>query len=234
MNVLLIVVIIILALNAFAGLQRGLIKTLFSIFSLIIALLLTVFISPSISSRLQNSEKVMNYFTEKVDEILNLEENLKEVGSKAADQLKVIDELPLPKSIKSSLIKNNNKQIYNALDVTNFADYLTRSIACFILSAVVFLICFIIILVVLKILCFTLDIISKLPILNEINKLAGFALGLLQGLIILWIGCIILTAFGSTEWGQSAFSMIKESKLLEFIYNNNLILKNITNLSKLL
>lgn len=234
MNVLLIVVIIILALNAFAGLQRGLIKTLFSIFSLIIALLLTVFISPSISSRLQNSEKVMNYFTEKVDEILNLEENLKEVGNKAADQLKVIDELPLPKSIKSSLIKNNNKQIYNALDVTNFADYLTRSIACFILSAVVFLICFIIILVVLKILCFTLDIISKLPILNEINKLAGFALGLLQGLIILWIGCIILTAFGSTEWGQSAFSMIKESKLLEFIYNNNLILKNITNLSKLL
>ena len=79
-----------------------------------------------------------------------------------------------------------------------------------------------------------LDIISKLPILNELNHFAGLAVGVLQGLLFLWIACTILTACSGTQWGQDAMNMIGQSKLLSVIYNNNLILKYITNLSKLL
>lgn len=230
MNTLLIGVIIILGLNALTGWRRGFIKTVFSLFSLIAALLLSYWISPAISRSLQSNEKIMNYYTAKVDSILNLNET----GQKLNEQLKVIEELPLPESMKRSLIENNKKEIYKALDVENFTEYITQSIACFIINAIVFLISFLVILIALQVLCFILNIISKLPILNGINHFAGLTVGVLQGLLLLWVACIVLTAFSGTEWGRSAMKLIQESTFLSTIYDNNLILKYITDLPKLL
>lgn len=230
MNTLLIGVIIILALSGIVGWKRGLIKTIFSLFSLIAALLLAYWISPVISKSLQKNETVMNYYTQKIDEILNL----KKTGIKLKEQLKIIEELPVPESIKKSLIENNKEEIYQALDVESFSEYLTNSIACFILNAMVFFVSFLVLKILLHLLCFMLDIISKLPILNEINHFAGFAVGILQGLLFLWIACTILTACSGTPWGQEAMKMIQESKLLSMIYDHNFILKYITDLPKLL
>ncbi len=230
MNTLWIGVIVILVLSGILGWKRGLIRTIFSLFSLMTALLLAYWISPVISKSLQKNEKVMDYYTQKVDEFLNL----KETGKKLNEQIKIIEELPVPESIKKSLIDNNKEEIYQALDAESFSEYLTNSIACFILNAMVFFVIFLLVRIGLHILCFVLDIISKLPILNELNHFAGLAVGVLQGLLSLWIACTILTACSGTQWGQDAMNMIGQSKLLSVIYNNNLILKYITNLSKLL
>jgi len=43
----------------------------------------------------------------------------------------------------------------------------------------------------------------------------------------------MLTTFGGAEFGQKIFLMIEESKLLSFIYNNNLILPFVTSATKL-
>jgi len=83
-------------------------------------------------------------------------------------------------------------------------------------------------------LCIALDLISKLPLLNGVNKTAGLLAGLLHGLVIVWVFFLIITVFGGTKIGQQALEMIGESEILSFIYNNNLLLKFITSATKML
>ena len=99
-----------------------------------------------------------------------------------------------------------------------------------ILKAITFFILIIIIYIIVRIVIFMLDFISKLPVINSINKTGGLVVGLVQGLLIVWIGCLILTAFSDKAWAQEAFAQINANPLLTFIYNNNLITFIITKL----
>lgn len=88
-----------------------------------------------------------------------------------------------------------------------------------------FLIGYIVCWLALKYICMTLDLISRLPLINELNKAAGVLAGLFRGIVIVWILFIVITVFRETAWGSTAFALIKESQLLERLYEGNLILK---------
>lgn len=226
MNWLLILVLVVLTVYALYGRSRGFIKTVFTLFSTIIALILTMWISPVISKEVQKNDKIMGFATEKVSKMIDFGD----VGNKISDQLNVIDKLPLPKVMKNALIENNTKDVYVAMTVDNFEDYVSNSISRIIINAAVFLLIMLIILIALAVLCEALNIISKLPIINGLNKTAGLFAGLLHGIVIIWIGCIVLTMISSTALGRNIFSLINTTPLLSTIYNNNLLLKFIMNI----
>lgn len=226
MNWLLIAVIVILGGYALYGRNRGFIRTVFTLFSTIIALLLTSWISPVVSKEAQKNDKIMGFVTEKVSKIVKGND----MGSKKADQITYIGKLPLPKGMKNALVENNTVDMYKAMAVDNFKDYVSNTISRIIINAAVFLLIMLIILVSLAVLCEALNIISKLPLINGLNKTAGLFAGLLHGVVVIWIGCIFLTMISSTKLGQSIFTLINENQFLSIIYNNNLFLKFITNL----
>jgi len=236
-NWLLIIVLIILIGSALLGYRKGLIKTVFSMFSTIIALILTLIISPTVNDIMRNNENFYNMVLDKVNVALSMnEENIEDeiqLGDIKEDQLSLIDDLPLPEVIKDSLKKNNTQEIYKALAVNNFKSYISNYFTSIIINALAFIITFVIIIVCLWIISILLDIISRLPVLNRINKTSGLLIGLLQGLFNVWLLFIMLTTFGGAEFGQKIFLMIEESKLLSFIYNNNLILPFVTSATKL-
>lgn len=230
MNWLAIVVLVILGGYALNGHRRGFIRTVFTLFSTIIALILTSWVSPVISKELQKNEKVMGFVTEKVEKVITFSE----AGNKITDQVNFINKLPLPAIMKHTLIENNTKDVYSAMAVDNFKDYISNSMARIIINAVVFLVIVLFITIGLALLCETMDIISKLPLINGLNKTAGLLAGLLHGIVVVWIGCIFLTVLSSTQWGKSLFELINSSAFLSTVYNNNLLLKFIMNLGKIL
>lgn len=230
MSWLAILVLVVLAGYSFYGRQRGFIRTVFTLFSTIIALLLTSWFSPIISKEVQKNDKIMGFVNEKVSKVVNFDD----AGSKISDQVNFIDKLPLPKSLKHTLVENNTMDVYVAMAVDNFEDYVSNSIARIIINAAVFLAVMLVITIGLAVLLEALNIISKLPLINGLNKTAGLLAGLLHGIIIIWIGCIILTMFSSTHIVQKMFVLINESAFLSTIYNNNLLLKFITNLGAIL
>ena len=230
MNWLLIVVAAILLGYAFNGRRRGFIRTVFALFSTIIALMLTIWISPVISKEVQQNDKVMGYMTEKVESIINFTD----LGKKVSDQVNFIDKLPLPSALKHTLVENNTTDVYKAMAVDSFEEYISNSIARIIINAASFIVIMLIITIALALLCEALNIISKLPIINGLNKTAGIMAGLIQGIVVIWIGCIFLTMLGSSKIGQTLFTYINESTFLSIIYNNNLLLSFITNLGSAL
>ena len=223
MNVLLVVIVAFFGINALAGMKRGLIKTVFSMFSVIVALLATAFLSPVLTQWLQGNENVMEYFVEKADAVLPFDEveSMLNIEKKEAEQKRFLDSLPLPESIREQLAQNNSRDFYKTLGVDTFRAYLCNYIA------------FAAMLILLKVLCFSLDLISKLPVLNQVNHLLGMAAGLAYALLLVWVGGVILTALGSTEAGSSLMKQVNDSAFLSFLYNNNPLMGKVADLDKL-
>ncbi|HWT75711.1 MAG TPA: CvpA family protein [Mobilitalea sp.] len=230
MNWLLLVVLAILVVNTLIGMKAGFIKTVFSLCSLVVAVILTIWISPYVNDFMRGNEKIYDGISSKVEKMLpfSAEEAAK------SEQVSLIEKLSLPQSIKDSLIENNNADVYKALAIDNFKDYVTNYLTGVIINAMAFIITFIVLLILLWVICLTLDIVSKLPLLNQINKTAGLLAGLLHGLVVVWLFFILLTVFGSTDIGQKAMQMIGDSQILSMIYNNNFILKFITSITKMI
>lgn len=236
MNILLLVVIAFLIINALAGMKRGLIKTVFSMFSVIAALILTAFISPVVTQKLQENEELTGYFAQKVDGLLPFDEveSMLNLDAKKTEQAEFLQSLPLPESIREQLMEDNSADFYSALGVDNFRDYLSNYIACMIISAISFVLTFVVLMLLLKVLCISLDLISKLPVLNQVNHLLGLAGGAAYALLLIWIGGIVLTAVSGTAAGRSLLEMVNDSAFLSFLFNHNPLLGKVSDLSRVL
>ena len=86
----------------------------------------------------------------------------------------------------------------------------------------------IVIYIILSIIINVLDFVAKLPLISNINKSGGLVIGLVKGLIYVWIACLALTAFSDKAWAQEAFRQINNNKLLTIIYEYNPIIFLVT------
>ncbi|NLO09998.1 MAG: hypothetical protein GX129_09065 [Clostridiales bacterium] len=212
MNWLLIIVLGIIIVNAFIGRRIGFVKIVFSLFSFIMALMITAWISPSVNGMLKNNESFYEKASQRVEDMLFKEQ------AEATDEEDIIESLPLPKSIKESLLENKAKQ------EANIKSYITAHVTDIAINALAFVITFAVVFVGLWVISIALNIISKLPILNQLNKLTGLLVGGLQGVIIVWILFIIITIFSGTELGGTASEQIESSVILSFLYDKNFLL----------
>lgn len=221
MNWLLIIVVAIIVLNAFIGRKVGLVKIIFSLFSFIIALILTAWISPSINGMLKNNETFYEKASQKVEDMLFRDQ------AETTNDEDLIEGLPLPKSIKESLQENKEKQ------VANIKSYIISHVTDIVINALAFVLTFVVVFVGLWVLSIALNIISKLPILNQLNKIAGFFVGGLQGVLIVWIIFILITIFAGTELGGVAYKQVEESTILSYLYDKNVLLNIVLNAVKM-
>lgn len=226
MNWILIAVIGIVAVLGWLGMKKGLIKMVFSLVSTIAALLIAMLFSPVVSGMMKNNEAVVGFFDEKIGALVDFspEEAKEETESK---QESLIESLPLPETFKDSLLKNNTAESYVSMQVQNFEAYVCRQITNVIINAIAFVITLVLAIIALALLCKTLDLLAKLPVLRQINAVAGLAAGIAEGLLLVWVLFAILTMFAGSEFGKDALAMIGENPLLDFLYKNNPVSKYI-------
>lgn len=221
MNWLLIVVLGILIINGLIGRKVGFVKIIFSLCSLIVTLILTVLISSTVNDMLVGNEEFYQSVVDKVETVISFEEE----KTSTNEEIGYIETLPMPKSIKDALIENNNTDKYKSLAVNSFKEYVSNYLAGVVINALAFVLTFLVILIALWVISIALNIISKLPILNQLNKTAGMVAGLVQGLLIVWVFFIIITIFSGSPAGHDALEMIETSEILTFIYNNNVLMQ---------
>lgn len=230
MNWLLIIVGVVILGNAIRGMKVGFIRTVFSLVSMILAVILTIWISPYLKDFLKNNEKINDGLISKIEKMLPF--SAEEVVEEGQDSL--IDEMKLPQFLRQSLKKNNTLEKQKELAANSFEEYISRYLADIFINSLSFILTYIIISLILWLICSALNIISKLPLLNSMNKTAGLLAGCVQGLFMVWLFFILLTVFGSTSFGQNTMEMIGESEILSIIYNNNILLRFITGATKLI
>ena len=130
----------------------------------------------------------------------------------------------LPDVLTKSLEQSNSKAVYEQRGIQNIAAYITGWLTDLAFEAVCCIISFVVVWILLRIVTMVLAGIVRLPVLHQIDCIAGAVCGLCTALIIIWIGGIVVTAFAAQDWGREALSMITQSTLLTFLYNNNFLL----------
>lgn len=230
MNWLVILVLLFLAAYIIRGYHNGFIKTVFSICAVFIAIVVASLGNNVLSGILQDNKTIYETINNKVTETMQIDTEAKT----ASEQQSYIDSLPVPQKIKDALGENNNNKIYELMDANKFEDYISGYLTGVILKAISFVLLFVVTLILVRVLASALDIVSKLPVLNSINKLGGVAVGLLHGLVVLWVLCVVLTIYSGTGIGEKCFEAINDSVFLSIIYNNNLLLYFVVNVAQML
>ena len=230
-NLLLILTVVILAGSVVVGAIRGFIRTFFAAFSVLIALIAASQAGPYVAKVVQHTP----IYTGIVSEIEErMDEQTDGTTDRVVDQIDTISEFQIPGFVKDALIENNNSQIYEALGVYDFNEYVAAYMACLVINAASFLIVFFTAFVVIKIIEGALNLISKLPVLHSINALGGLVCGWVHGLIIIWLLGVVIMALAWTGPGQWASAQINNNPILGLIYNNNFIVLVLTNMGKML
>lgn len=137
----------------------------------------------------------------------------------------MIENMELPENLKTLLIENNNTEVYELLNVSGFHDYVGAYLANMIINAMSYLIAFLVVFTLLRVVLMALDVVTMLPLLHGINKLAGIVLGLMEGVVFVWIAFLLVTVLCNGSLGQRFFELIRENQFLLFLYNQNVIAK---------
>lgn len=235
-SLLLIAVVIFLALCTLNGYRKGFLKIALSMAAMVATIILVGILNPYVSRFLMESTGLYETLKESTDEFVDdiFEKEIRTSVQTRTDEVFVIDHLTLPKVIREKLIEDNNSVIYEALGVNTFKEYISGYLACLILNMISFISTLLVAGFLVRIVFVMADIIERVPGIRGINKTAGLCVGLVQGIVIIWIACLAATAFGATKTGQEILAAIQENVVLSFIYNNNCLMLLAGNILKIL
>jgi len=254
-------VVVVFAAFFYIGSRKGLVRTVFGLFSSIVVLLAGTVISPVLSNQLRNNEKIFNAISVRIEkslenygkssekakedkkekrtvdnEIKNSGKNNKKSRKEIEKNVKVsADELYVPdnllsgnkaiEEIVSDILKNEHftkaKEDIQKEVNHRVAIYLTGIV----INSGTFIIVYFLLSAGLYILSRVLNIISKLPVLNELNRMGGGIAGLFQGLVVVWLIFTLMIVFIDKPFVQEGMNQIEGNVFLKLLFESNIIAK---------
>lgn len=249
-NFVLIMVLVIFGGCFYMGSRKGLVRTVFGLFSSIVVLLAGTVISPIISNQLRNNDKIFNAISTRIEKSLeNYGKNgkrdeqsvdkKKTKGKKSkgkknrelinADDIYVpyklltgnqaVEEI-ITDILKNEHIKKAREDVQKEVN-HRVAIYLTGIV----INSGTFILVYFILSVGLLVLGKVLNIISKLPVINELNRMVGGIVGIFQGLVIVWLIFTLMMVFIEKPFIQEGMRQIEENAFLRILYESNIIAK---------
>lgn len=232
MNEVTIIITVFFAICVLVGWAQGLFRVILSVAGLVASLLVATYVSPRVSGYLEEhtkiDEQIANYVLQELEFTDREQETTKGV------QVEVINALALPELLKSNILDNNNSEMYEALKVTGVYDYIAKTIAVVILNATVFLVLVLFCRLFFFFLSKSVGEFTKLPIVRSIDKVGGGFLGCIKGLVYIWIFFLLLSITSTFEWSSFLIEQINQSTVLKLLYDNNVLLDIVGDLTKVL
>lgn len=168
------------------GYKKGLLRMAVYFAGMIFIVISAKRLTPVMYDCLSNYTSIQTEIKEKIADSL-IEKNSLRDNSITENQNETIKSYDLPEKVKTDLIVNNTKEMYSKLLVTLFEDYVAVHLANMVVKLMAFFIVAIVLWVAFRIVLLCTNIISKIPIIRGINKIAGAMLGFLEAYIIVGI-----------------------------------------------
>ena len=210
------------------GYSKGLVRELVSLGIVFLTIALVGVLNPHINSFLREKTPLESSLQEKTESLVKDTFDTSNVMS-SGTQNEIIRGLGLPDFLTNALIKNNNSEGYRILDVTSFLDYISKFLADTILNGISFLITFVLISVLLRIVITVFDLFTRLPVIHGFNKAGGAIFGGAKYLIFIWIAMLIVTVFCNTSPGKAVSDMIRQDRILTLLYSWNPLVRYFIN-----
>ena len=191
-----LIIVAIIALSTFLAYKKGLVALAIKLCAVIIALVVTLLLYKPISNLIINAtnidETIQNAILEKSTEVI-----------KDGDS-----EEDLTKQVVSQVATGQIAQT-------------ARDISIQVINTAVIIILFFAIKFALRFVTAIANKVAKMPIINQFNKIGGFAYGLIRGFVIVY-ACLLIIGFAGQINKNNYFSeSVEQSTLGKMMYENN-------------
>ena len=203
MNWLLIVVICIIAWNAVRGYTRGLLRIVYSLAACILMLTASSMAAPYVRDNILSQTGIESVIYS------NIEKQIAVQGQKTTGDFDMANILLQQSGAYDSI----SMQLTNAI-MTGLSFF----IVIFLLGIVEYFVRRLI------------RKIERVPVISTVNRVAGFGVGFIKGIVIVWLLLALISLLATSEAGQAMTVYINDSLMLKYLYENNPVIKLIENI----
>ena len=222
LNFLMVAVLALFAIFMVIGYSKGFLRMAVSLTGIIMSIFLTTQIVPNLSSLLVEMPAVHDLV---YDQIINIfhDVNANYNRRTTEEQNRAIESYELPELIRSDLIVNNTKEVYESLKVKVFEEYIGNYLTRMIIRSGTFVAVYALFAVTMWIVLHVTGLIARIPIIHGVNKTLGILTGLFFGVIFVWIAFFVIMMLYGNSIAGTLLSDISSSKFLTFLFDSNIL-----------
>lgn len=221
--------VVFIAFSCAVGYYRGFVKEAVSLMFVMLSIIIVWVINPYVTDYLKEKTPVYITIQSKCEDSVS-KYLLEEAGMGASAQNAAIAGLELPTLLKEGMTANNNSGVYQYLAVETFAEYVSDYLAVVITNGIGFFLSYILATTGIRLVAHGLNLMARLPVLRGLNRFAGFALGFLKGILVIWIVLLAATVFCNTDVGKQCIAMIEKDPVLQPLYDCDVLVQVFLNI----
>lgn len=190
-----VIIVAIILLSTFLAYRKGLITLAIQLVAFVIAIVLTLLLYKPVSNV-----------------IINV------TGIDEAIQNAILEEA-------NDIMTNEEKGANQVVETiqNNMLPETARTISINIIEGAVILILYIVIRIALKFVTALANLVSKLPILNQLNQLGGIIYGILRGVLIVYVVLLLVNLSREIEPQNQVYTAVEDSYIGRVMNENNIL-----------
>lgn len=226
MNIIDIIVLVIIGISVAYGLYKGFVHSLLSLACGLIALFLAFTFSPRLSAYLSGSAGVSSTLATYTDAVARVGDY--SLASAPVDVLsddtinQILANVDLPEEIGTMLEKNLKGRTFQAIGLNTVNDYVSNTIVSIAVNVLCFVVCYAVAYLVLSLVLNLICHVFRLPLLKQLDWLAGGLLGLLRGAVLVYVIFLILPLINTVISMEALDTLMAESTLAPIFQSDGL------------
>ena len=207
MNWLRYVLLAVCILSALAGYQKGLVRTVLSMVSLILVTGLAIWMNPYVTDVLNERTELPQYV-----------------------QKKWLESMGVPEELVNQILGSGAVREYQEEQLHSLASYAAKAVSEKIMKGIAFFLTLVLAVGFVTIAVKIVELIAEIPGISFLNRMGGAGLGVVRAVLWIWIFFAVVYCFQATHWGNVCMKQIQGDMALAWIRENNpvlMLLKNV-------
>lgn len=208
------------------GMKTGFILSVYRVVSFFASIFVSMKLYPKVAQILAKTSFAANIQDNILKNLLLQKQTLSpEVNSQVKETAAqtVIEHLKLPGFLKES-VKAAVPDVSRVLPVDKVMESISSQLTWIVIQIISLILVYIFVRIALIFLKVVLRGIAKLPLFKQLDKIGGFGLGAIEGLLSVYILFAILMLFNSSPKFVKFFASLDSSIIAKFFYQNNFII----------
>lgn len=229
MNIIDIVILVIVGASVVYGLYRGFVHTLLSVACFLISVFVAFTFGPKLSAYVSGNQGITSTLATYTDAVARVGDyNLASTPvSQLSDNViqRVLESVSLPAPIASILQNNLKTQSFSGTGLTTVNDYVSNTVVAVAINILCFIACFAACYLVLSILVSLIQHVFKLPLLKQLDWLAGGAFGLIRGAALVYVAFLLMPILSTIIPMDSFNELLAQSTLAPIFQSDGFFAK---------
>ena len=223
MNVIDIAILVIMGASVVYGLYKGFVHTVLSVACCLISVFLAFAFGPQLSDIINKQPGVRSSLvtytdaSAKVGDYSLANTQVSQLSENVIDQ--ILQSVHLPDSISDILKGNLMGQAFSSIGLKTVNEYVSSTVVSVVVNALCFIAVFAVSYMVLSVVLSLIQHVFELPLLKQLDWLAGGAFGLVRGALLLYV-IFLLIPILSTVIPLDSFNELLSQSQLAYIFQS--------------